>query len=237
MKRYFGCSGYYYGGWKGIFYPDDLKENKWLEYYSRKFNSVEINSSFYRFPFPNVVKGWYNKTPDNFKFALKGNRNITHVRKLKNVRRLIKSFYRLSDLLKEKLGCVLWQLPPNLKMDLKRLDSFCKELDLGYNNVIEFRHESWYCKEVYRLLKDNKIGFYIVSAPKLPESVKVTSSVAYIRFHGKKGWYRYNYSRDELKKWAERIKKIRAKELYCFFNNDYNANAVKNCLVLKRLVN
>jgi len=232
---FLGCSGWYYGDWEGLFYPEGMPKSKWLEFYATKFNTVEVNATFYRFPFPNMVKGWYDRTPKDFIFTLKGNRQITHVKKLNDVKDLVNSFYRTADLLKEKLGCILWQLPPSLKLNLERLEGFCSDLDKDYRNVIEFRHSSWYCDEVYKLLKRNKLGFCVVSAPKLPEEAKVTSGFAYIRFHGKEGWYNYNYSHEELKRWADKIKLLKAKDIYCYFNNDYNAYAVSNCEVLKRL--
>jgi len=234
--KYLGCSGWYYGHWEGLFYPEGLAKNKWLEFYAKKFNTVEVNATFYRFPFPNMVKGWYNKTSKDFKFTLKGNRLITHVKKLKDVKKLVNSFYKTADILKEKLACILWQFPPSLKLDLKRLDKFCKDLNTKYNNVIEFRHKTWYCKDVYKLLKKNRIGYCIVSAPNLPEDIKVTTKFAYIRFHGKKSWYGSRYSKKEMQEWAEIIKKLKVKDVYAYFNNDYNAYAVKNCLELKKLV-
>lgn len=234
--KWLGCSGWYYGHWERLFYPEGLARNKWLEFYAKKFNTVEVNATFYHFPYPNMVKAWYDRTPKGFKFTLKANRMITHVKKLKDVKKLVDSFYRISDLLKEKLGCILWQFPPSLKLNLERLENFCNDLNTKYNNVIEFRHKSWYCEDVYKLLKKKKIGYCIVSAPRLPEDIQVTSKVAYMRFHGKSRWYAHNYSKKELQEWVKRIKKLKARNVYVYFNNDYNAYAVKNCLELKRLL-
>ena len=233
--KYFGCSGQQYDGWKGTFYPRELSKIKWLEYYATKFNTVEINYTFYRFPSEKSVKNWYKRTPKNFKITLKGSRFVTHVKKIKNVKTPIKKFYKMSDLLKEKLGCILWQLPPMLKKDTERLEKFCKNLDPKYNNIIEFRNKTWFDKETYKVLKKNKVGYCIISAPKLPDDIQITSKTAYIRFHGRQ-WYNYNYSKKELNEWAKKIKKIKAKEVYCYFNNDWYAYAPKNCLVLKKLI-
>jgi len=233
--NYLGCSGWSYDHWIGEFYPKNIERNQWLIHYAKYFNTVEINMSFYRFPWPNMVKGWYNKTPKDFKFTFKANRQITHIKKLKNVKTLINRFYKLTDLMKEKLGCILWQFPPSLRLDLKKLQKFCKDLNTKYNNIIEFRHNSWYCQDVYKLLNKNNIGYCIVSAPQFPEDVHVTSNIAYIRFHGKQ-WYRYDYSQKELKQWAKIVKNLKTKDVYVYFNNDFNAFAVKNCLQLKKLL-
>jgi len=237
MTKYFvGTSGFSYEHWISRFYPKSLERGDWLSYYAKYFNTQEINMSFYRFPFPNMLKGWYNKTPKSFVFTLKANRMITHVKKLNKVRRLVNDFYKLADLLKEKLGCILFQLPPNLKFDEKRLESFLKILNDKYKNVIEFRNQEWYCKETYNLLKKYDVGFCVVSGLDMPPDVKVTSNLAYFRFHGPTGAYSSCYSKYQLKTWAEKIKKTKAKEKYAYFNNDDHAYAIKNAFYLKKLL-
>ena len=241
MLYYLGTSGWSYDHWVGEFYPEDLPRNKWLEFFTKHFNTAEVNMTFYRFPFENLLKGWYNKTPSGFKFSLKANRQITHEKKFKNVSQLLKKFYKLADILQEKLGCILFQTPPSFKLE-KDYSTFKRFLEVlyakysSYRNVIEFRHPSWYCEKAFELLKQHNIGFCIVSAPKLPEIVKVTARHAYFRFHGAKKWYSYDYSAKELKEWANKIRKIKAKECFIYFNNDFNAYAVKNCKQLKKLL-
>ncbi|RLE47860.1 DUF72 domain-containing protein [Candidatus Woesearchaeota archaeon] len=232
--RYIGCSGWYYDDWKERFYPEKLPKKDWLGFYARRFNTVEVNATFYRFPTEKLMKGWHEKElPKGFKFTLKGNKTITHIKKLKEARELVDKFYKLSNILKERLGAILWQFPPSLKIDLERLERFCKDLDPGFENVIEFRHKTWFVPEAYKILKKNKISYCIVSAPKLPETAIVTSKIAYVRFHGKNSWYDYEYSKKEMKSWAKVISKLKAKKTYIYFNNDYNAYAVKNALQLK----
>lgn len=233
---YFGCSGWSYNHWVDTFYPNDLERREWLVFYSRYFNSVEVNSTFYRFPFKNVVKDWYNKTPSDFTFTLKANRLITHVNKLKDVDSLLDSFYSITGLLEEKLGCILFQIHPSLKKDVKLLEKFINKLDKSKRNVIEFRHVSWYDKDVYKVLEDNSVGYCIVSAPKLPVEVVSTADFGYIRFHGKDSWYDYKYSKKELNEWAEIIKNLDIKDVYVYFNNDYNAYAIENCRQLKDML-
>jgi len=236
MNYYFGCSGWSYSHWLGKFYPNDLDRRDWLVFYSKYFNSVEVNATFYRFPFPNVVKGWYNKTPGEFNFTLKANRQITHVKKLRNIDDLLQSFYKNADLLKEKLGCILFQFHPSLKRDVKLLEDFVYKLDRNKRNAIEFRNISWYDKDVYKILKENNVGFCIVSAPGLPDEVVSTADFGYIRFHGKDRWYNYNYSKQELNDWAEKIKKLDVEDVFVYFNNDFNAYAVGNCKELSGML-
>ena len=241
MKYYLGTSGFSYDSWIGEFYPENLERRKWLNFYSKYFNTTEINMTFYRFPFPNLLKGWYRKTPKDFKFTLKANRQITHIKKLKNISSILKRFYSIADELKEKLGCILFQVPPFLKKDkhfrlVKKFLQLLNSKYSSYKNVLEFRHKSWYCDEVLNMLKDYNTIFCVVSAPRLPDICIKTSKIAYVRFHGVTSWYDYDYSKNELKFWATKIKKLKAKEIYVYFNNDYNAYAVKNCKYIKKLL-
>jgi len=240
MKQnyYIGCSGWYYKDWAGKFYPEKGSKSKWLEYYSELFNTVEVNNTFYRFPNEKTVTGWYDKTPDDFKFTLKANQLITHRRRFKNTESTINRFYRLGDLLEDKLACILFQIPPNIKKEIDFLRNVLEQLDNSKNNVIEFRDPSWFDNEVYDLLNDYKVIFCSVSAPDLPEDLIVTSDIAYVRFHGKKDEkYRYLYSKRELNEWAKKIEKSKVGEVFGYFNNDYNANAPKNAEMLKNYLN
>jgi len=233
---YLGCSGWFYNHWIGRFYPEDLHKGKWLEFYSRYFNTVEVNSTFYHFPSKRLLLGWYKRTPKDFVFTLKANRGITHETPFADPK-LIKSFYILSDVLKEKLGCILFQFPPSKRFDPKLLKSFLDKLSKEKKNVIEFRHKSWYTQQAYEILKDRGIGYCIVSAPRLPTHLQVTSENVYIRWHGKKNWYADEYTYEELKEWAEVIEGLgNNKDIYGYFNNDYNCFAVKNCMELKRII-
>ncbi len=236
-KYYLGCSGWYYNDWKGPFYPDNLSKAKWLEYYSENFNTVEINNTFYRFPTEKTVKGWYKRTPDDFKFTLKANQLITHRMRFKNTENTIKRFYRLAEILEDKLSCILFQIPPQKSKDVDFLKNALTQLDSSKNNIMEFRHLSWFDEEVYEILKEFDVAFCSLSSSKFPEELIITSKIGYVRFHGLGDEkYRYNYNEDELDKWGEKIKKSGLKSTFCYFNNDYNANAPKNCLDLKEIL-
>jgi uncharacterized protein YecE (DUF72 family) len=237
MDYLLGCSGWYYKDWTGRFYPEGLAKNRWLQFYSEHFNTVEINNTFYRFPTEKQFKNWFNKTPSNFVFTLKANRIITHRKKFQNTKDLVDRFYTLADMLNDRLGCILFQLPPRLHKDFELLKRIIEQLDLRRNNIIEFRHKSWFDEEVYGILRKNSIGFCSVSAPDLPRDLVATSRNAYVRFHGTSDKsYMHLYSNEELKAWSERIQKLKADKVFCYFNNDYQANAVTNCLQLKELL-
>lgn len=240
MKKYIGCSGFHYEDWQKKFYPEDLPSEKWLEYYADRFNTVEINNTFYNMPTTDDLKKWRDQTPDGFKFTVKGNRFFTHMKKLNMDSDFTVSLSKFQDTvhtLNSKLGCILWQLPGNLHKDVKKLDSFSEALDMSINHVFEFRHESWFTKKIFNLLEDNELAYCILSAPEgLPDKVKATAKTAYARFHGKTEWYDYHYDDDELKNWKERLDNLEGvDELYVYFNNDPNAWSVENAGKLKDL--
>jgi len=232
-----GCSGWYYEHWAGTFYPSNLDRGDWLEYYSKKFKTVEINSTFYNFPTPKILKGWTKRTPDDFKLSLKVNRLISHEKRFEGTEELIERFYKLGDKLGDKLGCFLFQLPSDMNRNLKTLEAIIKQFDLEKNNVIEFRHESWWDPRVYALLKENDIAFCIESHPKLPEDIVVTSKNVYFRLHGRDKMYSSNYSKQDLQELARKIGKIKGKkEVWIYFNNDLDGYAPTNCLQLAKML-
>ncbi len=237
MKYFIGCSGYFYWGWKGRFYPEDLKPNQWFKYYSSVFDTVEINSTFYHFPKGTTIKKWYKDSPEDFVFSVKVNKSITHLKKFKDTQDLINQFYQVvSQNLKEKLGTFLFQLPPSYKYSKINFERLIKQLNPDFKNVIEFRHKSWWNEEVYKSLEENNLCFCSISSPNLPEDLVKTSDFGYVRFHGKDSWYKYDYTKEELENWAEKIKKAGFKECYIYFNNDFYAYAPKNALKLKDIL-
>jgi uncharacterized protein YecE (DUF72 family) len=231
-----GTSGWSYPGWKGKFYPENLSSHDWLSFYARHFATVEINMTFYRFPKPETLRAWLERTPPHFSFTLKANRRITHIKRLRNVKSEVRYFYILADSLREKLGCILFQLPPSITLDLELLENFLKALSPGYRNVIEFRHETWYSKRTYDLLRSHAVTFCTVSSAKVPGTAVETAPTSYFRFHGLTGGHRYNYADDELREWAETIRAVQAEESSVYFNNDYQSYAVSNCLRLGEML-
>ena len=185
-----GTSGYSYPHWSGgIFYPPGLPRNKWLEYYSTHFNSVELNVTFYRLPVKQTFEGWYKRTPENFTFVVKGSKYITHTKLLKDCEEPLARFFEHAERLREKLDVVLWQLRPKHAIDCNRLQNFFHLLTKypGTNtvrHVFEFRHVTWFCKETYELLKEYGFGLCLAHSDRWPLQEEVTAGFVYLRFHG-----------------------------------------------------
>jgi uncharacterized protein YecE (DUF72 family) len=231
-----GTSGWYYDHWAGRFYPDEMDRGDWLRYYAERFDSVEVNASFYRMPSKNMVVGWRDKTPDDFVLTFKGSRVVTHRKKLRDVDGYLAKFYDRLDHAGDRRGPILWQLPPWMERDDALLESFLSQLRDDVPQAVEFRHESWFARGVYDLLEKYGVALCIVSTPDLPAALETTSSFVYIRWHGSKAWYSSKYSRHELQRWADVIRNLDAQNVYGYFNNDYNAYAPQNCRQLQRLL-
>ncbi len=236
IKWFIGCSGFHYKDWKETFYPKDLPQRKWFEHYSQHFNTLELNVTFYRFPQLSFLENWYDKSPDDFKFAVKAPRAITHYKKFNEVGDMLTDFYdTISKGLKEKLGPVLFQLPPSVHFSEELLERIIKSLDSKFLNVLEFRHESWWQDSVYEELARHNISFSGMSHPKLPKGVVMNTPQLYYRFHGAEKLYASNYSDEELEDFVQQVKgSHKIKEVYVYFNNTDKAYAVGNA---KTLVN
>lgn len=241
---YIGTSGYNYPHWwNGVFYPSDLPQRKWLEFYAKYFDTVELNVSFYRLLKKEVFEGWYKRTPREFSFSVKGSRFITHIKRLKDCREPLSHLLENASPLKEKLGMVLWQLPPRFKFDKKRFEEFCVLLStLPRSKLLrhsfEFRDESWFCQEAFRVLEEFKFTFCIAHGSGLAFMEAVTSHSVYLRLHGGDILYGTNYSDKELKRWADKIQEWRrkGKNVFVYFNNDAYGFAIKNALILKKII-
>ncbi len=178
-KYFLGCSGFYYDHWKGTFYPEKLPKTKWLQYYAEHFNTLEVNNTFYRFPSESLLLDWYQKTPVNFRFFLKANRAITHTRKFHNTEGTTERFYKLAFLLKEKLIGILFQLPSVVHKNMELLEKIASQVDPKAINVVEFRHQGWWDKEVYDFMHKRSLVFCTVSASDLPETLVKTATSIY----------------------------------------------------------
>lgn len=240
---YIGTSGYSYNHWwDGVFYPADVKPSRWLEYYAKYFNTVELNVSFYRLPKKETFEGWRKRTPENFKFVAKGSRFITHIKKLKDVEEPLEVFFKNAPGLKNKLEAVLWQLPPGLKVDIEKLKGFCESLEKWkkIRQAFEFRHQSWFCERVYEVLRQHNFSLCVAHSGRWPPVEEVTADFVYFRFHGGGDvLYSSNYTEKELKNWAAKAKNYlkQEKDVFAYFNNDAHGYAVKNAMRLKELLN
>jgi uncharacterized protein YecE (DUF72 family) len=231
-----GTSGWNYKHWKGVFYPSDCPSSKWLECYAQSFATVELNATFYRQMKPETFEGWHKRTPDDFLWSVKASRYITHIKRLKDAQDPLDKFLKTVAPLKEKLGVVLFQLPPSLFFDEAVFEAFCKALRTGIRYTVEARHPSWMEDSALSALRRHQIAWCISdSAGKFPYLEMCTSDFAYLRLHGSKALYASEYSENELKQWAAKIKSW-GKDTYIYFDNDHRAYAPKNASRLRRLL-
>jgi uncharacterized protein YecE (DUF72 family) len=235
VKIYIGTSGWVYKHWRGVFYPEGLPQTKWLEFYTQHFSTVELNNTFYQLPSEKTFAGWRERSSPDFAYAVKVSRFITHLKKLRNVEEALGNFFSRAQLLGEKLGPLLYQLPPNMPRNDAILWDFLQLLPPRLHHVFEFRHESWFDEEIFDLLRKHKAGLCIFDMPGLITPVIATTDFTYIRFHGSSGLYSSCYADTELEKWAERIGSL-GKDLeaiYIYFNNDAEGSAISNAKTLR----
>jgi len=235
---FIGTSGWCYDGWEGVFYPDNLSRKEWLGFYAKHFDTVEINSSFYHLPKASTFSDWAKKTPDDFLFVVKASKCITHTKRLNDCSDAVARLIGAAVELGKKLVMFLFQLPPNLKKDLNRLKNFIDTLPAVYRYVFEFRDESWFCNDIYKLLKDCNCGIVISDSPRFPRHEVITGGFCYIRMHGSTSLYSSKYTDKELKIIAEMITGNYKNGIssYVFFNNDVCGYAVENAKLLKSLL-
>ncbi len=233
-----GTSGWYYDHWRERFYPASLVKSKWFEYYAEHFETVEINNTFYHLPKEESLKRWYRLSPESFVYTVKANRYITHIKRLKDVSEEVGRFFERVGLLKDRLGPILYQLPPSLHKDLDLLGSFIKLVEKRQPAVFEFRDESWYSEDTFELLNQFGVGFCIHDMPGKQSPRVVTADIMYVRFHGPTGRYSGNYSKAMLKEWARWIGEHKGEvgSVYAYFNNDVEGHAIKNAKELRELL-
>jgi uncharacterized protein YecE (DUF72 family) len=232
-----GCSGWNYPHWRERVYPKGLPARRWLEHYASLFETVEVNSTFYRLPSCSAVAGWAEQTPDDFIFTVKASRYLTHMKRLTDMESGVERFYeRIEPLIgARKLGPVLWQLPESFRRDDERLGAALGKLPSG-RHCFEFRHESWFTDSVYELLRSHAAALVIGDHPDRPfQTHELTADWTFVRFHHGSRGRNGNYSRRELETWARRIAAWRSSaEVFAYFNNDWNGYAVRNGRFLQR---
>lgn len=233
-----GTSGWSYGHWIGDFYPPEAKPGQLLAEYCRRFDTVEINASFYRLPLVPMLIGLWQTSPAHFVFSVKASKYITHRLKLRDAADPLGTFIRRMMLLYPKLGPVLFQLSPGFSCDLEVLARFMEALPEGLRYTFEFRHQSWFCDEVYALLKERDCALTIADTPRYPLVFEVTAGFVYCRLHGSRALYRSCYTEEELQSWAGRIREWSAegRDVYVYFDNDFHAHAPRNALRLREIL-
>jgi uncharacterized protein YecE (DUF72 family) len=230
-----GTSGWTYKHWESVFYPDDWPKAKWLEYYARHFDTVELNASFYKLPSLTTFKNWKERTPDNFLWSVKASKFITHIKRLKDPAEQLKRLYDSIAGLEGKLGVILFQLPPSLHFDEKLIRDFCELLDRRLHYTLETRHSSWLQDKASGVLNEFSIAHCLSdTAGRYPSPEEPTADFVYIRLHGSEKLYASGYTEEELKTWAEKIRRWK-RPAFVYFDNDFEGHAVKNAMRLKEI--
>jgi uncharacterized protein YecE (DUF72 family) len=234
-----GCSGWNYADWRGRFYPPGLPARRWLAHYATRFDTVEVNTTFYRLARPAAVAAWVAETPEDFLFAVKASRYLTHMRRLQDMERGVERLYAgIAPLVgSPKLGPVLWQLPANFHRDDDRLAFALARLPPG-RHCCEFRHPSWFAPPVYDLLREHAVALVYGDDPRRPfQALELTAPWTFVRFHHGHRGRRGNYSEAELREWAARLREVRRHaEVFAYFNNDWEGFAPRNAKRLRRLL-
>jgi len=237
-ELHIGTSGWHYKHWLGEFYPAKIPSAKMLEWYSRHFDTVELNNSFYRLPTGQAFLHWRSVAPAGFTFAVKASRFITHMKKLKDPELSLENFLERARLLREKLGPILFQLPPRWPVNVERLESFLQALPHSCRCVFEFRDASWNTPEVYRILGRHNAALCIHDWRAHRGPNEITADFTYVRMHGPEGTYQGAYSAEYLQQLAERMERWRSElaAVYVYFNNDQGGFAVRDAIALRGML-
>jgi uncharacterized protein YecE (DUF72 family) len=237
-RVWIGTSGWHYKHWVGAFYPPKTPAAGMLDYYIQFFDTVEINNSFYRLPPESALADWRNSTPPGFLFAMKGSRFLTHMKKLKDAEQGLERFLQRAEILRGKLGPILFQLPPQWEINRQRLEDFLRILPTHHRYAFEFRNASWNTPSIYDLLSTYHAGYCIFHLAGAQSPIEITAPFAYLRLHGPGEKYQGSYSNADLHNWVRRISRWTSAglDVYVYFDNDDSGYAAQNALSLKRMV-
>lgn len=236
-KIFTGCSGFHYKEWKEFFYPEKLPQSKWFEFYCEHFNTLELNSTFYKFPTQKSLAKWYDTSPHDFKFSVKAPRLISHYKKFRECESLLYDFYSsVRAGLKEKLGYVLFQLPPQITYSSEVLQLILQSIDASFQNAFEFRNATWWKENVFDEFEKNDLVFCGESFPKLPDEVIKTSKNLYYRLHGIPVLYKSVYDEVFIDNIYQQIEELAPNEAWIYFNNTCGNAAIINSRYLQKLI-
>ena len=230
-----GTSGWHYQDWKGAFYEDGLPQRRWLEFYVRRFATVEVNNSFYRLPSANTFERWRTETPDGFVMAIKASRFITHLRRLRDPEDPLRLLWERAELLGPRLGPVLFQLPPRFPADVDRLAALLRVLPRGMRAAFEFRDASWHTPDVFDRLDRAGAALVWADRPGTRFGLPTTGGWAYVRFHQGRS-DAPAYPRSKLRRWADRIAELPVRDAWIYFDNDTGAAAPRDATTLRSLL-
>jgi uncharacterized protein YecE (DUF72 family) len=233
-----GCSGWQYRHWRGTFYPDDLPQSRFFQHYAARFDTVELNNSFYRLPEAETFARWREAAPPSFLFAVKASRYLTHMKKLKDAAEPLARMFTNVRALRRRLGPVLYQLPPHWSCDAPRLDSFLDLVPTDVRQAVEFRDPSWYCDEVYRALERHGVALCLHDMKESASPRLLVGPFVYVRFHGAGPRYGGGYPEAAIGDWATWLaaEHNAGLPIYAYFNNDVGGHAPKDAARLIRAV-
>ena len=238
-----GCSGWNYKAWRGAFYPPELAPRRWLEYYATRFDTVEINNTFYRLPERSTFTGWRSRMPRDFLAAVKASGFLTHMKRLRDPEEPLERLFSRASALGHRLGPVLYQLPGNFHADLVRLEAFLRALPRmssgrRIRHVMEFRHPSWYVPETFALLEHHGVALCLHDKKGSAILEPFVGPFVYVRFHGTSGHYAGSYSDRRLEAWARRLAEQlkNGRPVFAYFNNDPDAVATSNAITLRAAI-
>jgi uncharacterized protein YecE (DUF72 family) len=238
-KVLIGTSGWHYEHWWGNFYPESMRAVGMLDFYAQRFETVEINNSFYHLPSAKTFAGWKDQTPKGFTFAVKANRYITHMKKLKDPAASIRKFFQAVEALEPKLGPILFQLPPRWHRDAVRLEGFLRVLPGGHRYAFEFRDPTWFHQETWSLLEKYKAAWCVYDLAEVQSPERLTCDFGYLRLHGPASQkYSGRYTRAQLRRWLEACRQWLeegARQVYIYFDNDQSGYAAQNAADMRKL--
>jgi uncharacterized protein YecE (DUF72 family) len=233
-----GCSGWNYRHWRGRFYPEGLPQKRWFEFYAEHFDTVEINNSFYRLPKAETFEKWRDQAPPGFCYAVKANRFLTQAKKLKDCEEPLGRMMAPVRALGDRLGPILYQLPPRFRINLERLEDFLKLAPKGAISVFEFRDRSWYAPETFALLDRYGASFCVHDMAGSASERIAVGPIAYVRFHGGAGKYWGRYADESLVSWVDWMvaQAKSGRPVWAYFNNDIDAHAIDDAQTLKAMI-
>ncbi len=239
QRIHIGTSGWHYDHWKGAFYPDSLPKTNYLEYYADNFHTLEINNSFYQMPQERTLVQWRNLVDEDFIFAFKASRYITHIKKLKDGKQIIPPFLKKIEALGDRLGPILFQLPPQWRFNLERLNSFLNALPSDFRYAFEFRDTSWFNDHTYNALAAHNAAFCVYQVASRTTPQEITADFIYLRLHGPKGTSQGTYAPSVLTDWVDRFIEWagNGKEIFCYFDNDESGFAAKDAVQMQKILN
>jgi uncharacterized protein YecE (DUF72 family) len=233
-----GTSGWHYDHWRGPFYPPEMAAADFLEFYIRRFHTVEVNNTFYQLPEKKTLHTWAETVPKSFIFTVKASRYITHMKKLKDPKKSVAKFFRRVEVFGPRLGPVLFQLPPRWKVNPERLSAFLEQLPPEHRYAFEFRDDSWFDDRIYRILLEHEAAWCIYHLAGRLSPKEVTANFSYIRLHGPGRAYQGQYDGRTLSGWAGAISawSRAGKDVYCYFDNDQNGYAAQDAGRLQEML-